>query len=182
MTIPRENWIAAFPSSVKTGNVILRPLTLGGAIRLARIGVETNRRVPREKLFEAAFILSGETDQRRFLKRVKCGLQELSNAVETVLNEAYETWVKAASEPNQNKVGHLTPHGIGWPLEYIEFLCAEYGWSFREALDTPVATAYALEVACRQRHGGRHAGFDYIERQYRKDLKSGRAKPIRIDN
>ena len=182
MTIPRENWIAAFPSSVKAGNVTLRALTLGGAIRLARIGVETNRRVPREKLFDAAFILSGETDQRRFLKRVKCGLQELSNAVETVLNEAYETWVKAASEPNQNKVGHLTPHGIGWPLEYIEFLCAEYGWSFREALDTPVATAYALEVACRQRHGGRHAGFDYIERQYRKDLKSGRAKPIRIDN
>lgn len=178
MTIPRENWIAAFPSSVKAGNVILRPLTLGGAIRLARIGVETNRRVPKEKLFKAAFVLSGEADERRFLKRVKCGLQELSNAVETVLNEAYETWVKAATGANQHKVAHLTPHGIGWPLEYIEFLCAEYGWSFQEALDTPVATAYALEVACRQRNGGRHAGLDYIERQYQKDIKSGKAKPF----
>lgn len=180
MTIPRENWIAAFPSSVTAGNVTLRALTLGGAIRLARIGVETNRRVPREKLFEAAFILSGESDLKRFLKRAKCGLQELSNAVETVLNEAYETWVKPAAAPK--KVRNLTPHGIGWPLEYLEFLCAEYGWSFQEALATPVATAYAFEVACRQRHGGRHAGLDYIERQYQKDIKSGRAKPIRIDN
>ena len=182
MTVPRENWIAAFPPSETAGNVTLGPLTLGGAIRLARIGVETNRRVPKEKLFAAAFVLSGEGDERRFLRRAKCGLNELSNAVETVLNTAYETWVKAKREASSQTVGHLTPHGIGWPLEYAEFLCAEYGWSFRDALATPVATAFALEVACRQRHGGRHAGLDYVERQYRRDLKSGKAKPVRLDN
>lgn len=180
MDVPRENVIAAFPPSVKAGNVVLRPLTLGGAIRLAERGISTNVRVPKDRLFDAAFVLSGEADLKRFLRRAKCGLQELSNAVENVLNTAYETFVKPSS--TGGGVGHATPHGLGWPLEFAEWLCAEYGWSWKDALDTPVATVYALAAACRQRNGGRHAGLDYIERKYRADIKAGRAKPFTIDN
>ena len=181
MDVPRENVIAAFPPSVKAGNVVIRPLTLGGAIRLAERGISTGTRVPKDKLFVAAWILSGEADLKKFLRRAKCGLQELSNAVEEVLNTAYETFVKPAAAQGK-QVGHMTPHGLGWPLEFAEWLCAEYGWSWQTALATPVATVYALAAACRQRNGGRHAGLDYIERKYRADIKAGKAKPLTIDN
>lgn len=203
MPLPIENVIAAFPPSVKAGNVVLRPLTLGGAIRLAERGISTGVRVPKDKLFVAAFILSGgvvvgsrsrtedvnnstvglglptTTNIRRFLRKSKCGLQELSNAVEEVLNTAYETYVKPkpAKDAPQNE---LTPSGLGWALEFAEWLCAEYGWSWQVALDTPVATVYALAAACRARHGGKHGAPDYIERQFLADVKAGKAKLVDI--
>lgn len=180
MQVPPENWLAAFPPVVKAGRVVLRPLTLAGAIRLGAAGLDCGKAVPREKLFEAAFVLSGETDYRRFLRRTKCGLRALSAAVETVLNDAFATALGPAARKNATK--HLTPHGLGWPLELAEFLCAEYGWSWQEALETPVVTVYALAAAARQRTGGKHGGFDYVERQYNEDVKSGRVKPVRIDN
>ena len=178
--LPRENVIAAFPPSVKAGNVVLRPLTLGGAIRLAERGISTGARVPKDKLFVAAFVLSGEADLRKFLRRAKCGLQELSNAVEEVLNTAYETYVapKPAKDAPQNE---LTPSGLGWALEFAEWLCAEYGWSWQTALDTPAATVYALAAACRARHGGKHGAPDYIERQFLADVEAGKAKLIDIE-
>lgn len=178
--LPRENVIAAFPPSVKAGNVVLRPLTLGGAIRLAERGISTGARVPKDKLFVAAFVLSGAADLKRFLRRAKCGLQELSNAVETVLNTAYETFVKPLSEQGEQQ-NALTPSGLGWALEFAEWLCAEYGWSWQAALDTPVATVYALAAACRARHGGKHGAPDYIERQFLADVKAGKAKLIDIE-
>ena len=118
-----------------------------------------------------------------FLARIDCGLDELQKAVETVLNAAFSPYVAPRSE-RRNAVpkGADSPAGLGWPFEVAEFLCAEYGWLFADALALPVATALALMTACRQRHGGRHAGLDYVERQYRRDLKSGRAKPVRLDN
>lgn len=187
MTPPPENTLAAFPPSRTAGNVVLRPLTLAGAILLGRDGVDCRRAVPHDKLFRAAYILAqcgddafaanDERGYRRFLRKAKCGLKELCSAVEAVLNDAFETWVKPPA-PTGKTVEHLTPHGLGWPLEWAEFLCGEYGWTWREALAMPVATVFALGAACRQRHGGRHAGFDYIERQYRKEIKTGRAKPF----
>ena len=198
--LPRENVIAAFPPSVKAGNVVLRPLTLGGAIRLAERGISTGARVPKDKLFVAAFVLSdegkrekgiGKREQalpsslfpnpsfRRFLRKAKCGLQQLSNAVETVLNTAYETYVAPKPE-NGKQMNELTPSGLGWALELSEWLCAEYGWSWRDALETPVATAYALIAAARARHGGKHGAPDYIERQFLADVKAGKAKLIDI--
>ena len=180
MQVPPENWLAAFPPDVKAGNIALRPLTLAGAIRLGALGLDCGKAVPREKLFEAAFVLSGEKDYSRFLRRAKCGLEELSKAVETVLNTAFATYLRAAAQKNATQ--HLTPHGLGWPLELAEFLCAEYGWSWQESLAMPVVTVYALMAAARQRTGGKHGGFDYIERQYNEDVKAGRAKPLRLDN
>lgn len=180
MKVPRENWLAAFPPSVAAGNVVLGPLTLAGAIRLGEAGIDCGRAVPRDRLFEAAFVLSGKADYRRFLRRAKCGLEELSRAVEEVLNTAFATWVKPAAQKDAPR--HVTPHGLGWPLEFAEMLCAEYGWGWKEALDTPVVTVYALAAAARQRNGGRHAGFDYVEREYNEDVKAGRVRPVAIDS
>ena len=178
MALPVEDYIAAFPPSRTAGNVTLRPLTLGGAIRLSREGVDCGAAVSRKLVLRAAFVLSGAEDYRRFLRRAKCGLQELCNAVEKTLNDAFETFVKPAESQGATK--SLTPHGLGWPLELAECLCGEYGWRWREALDTPVATCWALVAACRQRHNAQRGGLDYVERQYAADLKAGRAKGVRL--
>lgn len=181
MEIPHENYLAAFPPSRTAGNVTLRPLTLAGAIRLGERGVSLGRRVPRGQMVEAAFVLSGESDFVRFCRRTKCGLSELSRVVEDVLNDAFATYVKPGKAPSGTR-RHLTPHGVGWPLELAEWLCAEYGWRFREALDTPVVTVYALVAASRQRRGMRKGGMDYLERQYVADAKAGRTKWIIFDS
>jgi hypothetical protein len=179
MIPPVENAIAAFPPIRKAGNVTLKPLTLAGAIKLGEVGVDCGSAVPRDKLIQAAFILSQETDFRRFSKKFKCGCNALAVAVERTLNDAFATWIKPAIT-EASKTIRLTPNGLGWPLEWAEFLCGEYGWRWQEAIETPVATVFALAAACRQRHGGKHAGFDYVERQYRKDLKAGKIKPANL--
>jgi len=180
--IPHENALAFFPPSVTVGNVTLGPLTLAGAVRLGEIGVDLGRRVPRDLVFPAAWVLADATSPSRlgrdalrrvrqrkdytsFLSHSRVGLKELHNAVETVLNDAFKTYIKPAA--SSSGTVHLTPHGIGWPLEYAEFLCGEYGWSWQASIDTPLATVYALYAAYRQRNGGRH-GMDYIEREYAK--------------
>lgn len=180
MEIPHENYLAAFPQPRAAGNVTLKPLTLAGAIRLGERGVSLVRRVPRGQLVEAAFVLSGESDLGQFCRRAKFGLTELSRAVEAVLNDAFATYVKPAAPKNARR--HLTPHGLGWPLELAEWLCAEYGWSWREALETPVATVHALAAASRQRRGVRNAGMDYLERKYVADAKAGRVAWFSLDS
>ena len=181
MDIPHENFIAAFPPSRTAGNVTLKPLTLAGAIRLGERGVSLVRTVPRGQVVEAAWVLSGEPDLAKFCSRAKCGLAELSRAVEATLNDAFATFVKPAKAP-PGKRRCVTPHGLGWPLELAEWLCAEYGWRWGEALDTPVATVHALAAASRQRRGERRGGMDYIERQYVADAKAGRVKWFTLDN
>lgn len=180
MEIPREDWLAAFPPSRAAGNVTLKPLTLAGAIRLGERGIPISRRVPEGKVAEAAFVLSGGGDFARFCRRARCGLKELARAVEATLNDAFSTYVRPYVAGG-GAVRNLTPNGLGWPLELAEWLCAEYGWRWGEALETPVVTVYALAAACRKRNGGRHAWLDYIERQYSADLKAGRAKALALD-
>ena len=181
MEIPHENYLAAFPQPRTAGNVTLKPLTLAGAIRLGELGVSLVKRVPRGQLVEAAFVLSGESDLEQFCKRANFGLSELSRAVEAILNDAFATYVKPAKPPAGTRRS-LTPQGVGWPLELAEWLCAEYGWSWREALETPVATVHALAAASRQRRGARKGGLDYLERKYVADAKAGRVKWFTLDS
>ena len=214
MPIPIENVLAAFPPSVKAGNVTLGPLSIGGAIRLAEIGVDARKTpVPKDKLFAAAWILSDQvkvkdqgegwnhssvhlhlspspafrSDQvkvkdqgegwnhstvhlhlspspafRKFLSKARCGLKELANAIEEVLNQAFLTFIPPQQQ--QDAPISLTPDGLGWPLELAGFLCAEYGWTFEYALATPVCRAFALQAVSRVQHGGKHGGPDYVER------------------
>ncbi len=172
MRVPPENWLAAFPVSEKAGRVELGPLTLEGAILLGREGIDCGGPVPREKVLSAAAILA-----KKLPKRPGCSLEELCNAVERILNAAFATYVKPPESKGATQ--SVTPRGFGWPLELAEFLCGEYGWSFADALATPVATAYALLAASRQRHC-EPCGIDYMELQYNRDVKAGKAKPIRL--
>ena len=189
MPLPIENVIAAFPPSVKAGNVTLHALSIGGAIRLAEIGVDAKKTpVPKDKLFAAAFVLgevqrfgmfgrfgaslfgrfnTSQTSQtsptfQTFIKRARCGLKELENAVEDVLNQAFSTFIPPMQQ--KDAPAQLTPDGLGWPLELAGFLCAEYGWTFEYALATPVCRAFALQAVSRVLHGGKHGGPDYVER------------------
>lgn len=177
MDIPVENALAFFPSTVRAGNVTLRPLTLAGLVRIGQLGVDVGRAIPDDRLFQVAAVLAGESDFRRFAKRARVGLKELCNAVEKVLNDAFSTYLK----PQQAAGGtiHLTPHGLGMPLEYAEFLCAEYGWSWETSIETPLVTVLALVAAHRQRNGGKTGGLDYIEKKYAASLRKRKAA---VDN
>lgn len=163
MQFPIENRIAFFPPSVRAGNIVLHPLSIGDAIRLDEIGVDvTKKPVPKDRLFAVAFVLSGKTEYRRFLRSAKCGLKELSNAVEEVLNTAFSTRIPPQSDEHAPQ--SFTPSGLGWPLVLAEAMCAEYGMSFDAAVATPICRAFALQAAARVRNGGKHGGPDYVER------------------
>ena len=175
MTVPVENVFAAFPTSHRVGNVELGPMTLGQAIMLGAfdIPLAVEMPVPADKLMIAALLLSkewraadhlpDERDFKRFAKRLKADGNELKEAVESVRAFAHSTYVEPPKPPASARK-RTTPHGYGWPLEIAEFLCGEYGWSWRDALATPVVTAFALVATSRQRHGDEPGGLDYMER------------------
>ena len=182
MTVPVENYFAAFPVSRSVGGAELGPMTLGQAIMLGAFDVPlaADVPIPADKLMVAALLLSKEwraadrlpveKDFRRFAKRLKADCKELKEAVESVKTFAFSTYVKPPPPPNGARV-NKGPHGCGWPLEVAEFLCGEYGWSWRDALATPVVTAFALVAACRQRHGDEPGGFDYMERIKEREVR-----------
>lgn len=171
MKQPIENVLAACPPSAKVGKVTLGPLTVGGWFSLGALGVDPKRTVPPEQAALAAWVLSGhvadapQVGSARAFRAFAHGLNRLSDdlakAVNSILDQAFKTYVPPLVE---NPVVQGTPSGLGWPLEIAEFLCAEYGWTWECALATPVARAFALIAAARQRNGGRHGGPDYIER------------------
>lgn len=178
MQIPVENVLAAYPPTRRVGALALGPLTLGGALALAALGVDFSKsRVETAKLPLAAAVLAGILSPedalhgesrtvaralKRVEKAVKGDLKALAEAVEAVCNDAFATRIKPAV-PKDAPVS-FTPHGLGWPLRLAEQLCADYGWSFDAALATPLARAWALDACARERHGGKHGDFDYIER------------------
>lgn len=182
MTVPCENVFAAFPTSHSVGGVELGPMTLGQAIMLGAFDVPLAVKVPvpADKLMVAALLLSkewreadrlpDERDFKRFAKRLKAGCGELKEAVESARAFALSTYVKPP-KPGKGTRTRVGPHGFGWPLEVAEFLCGEYGWSWREALATPVVTAFALVAASRQRHGDEPGGFDYMERIKEREVR-----------
>ena len=178
MQIPVENVLAAYPPTRRVGALALGPLTLGGALALAALGLDFSRaKCATAKLPLAAAVLAGLLSPeealhgdvrvasraiRRVVRLADDDLSALEKAVETVFNDAFATRIKPAV-PKDAPVS-FTPHGLGWPLRLAEQLCADYGWSFDAALDTPLARAWALDACARERHGGKHGDFDYIER------------------
>ena len=182
MTVPCENVFAAFPTSWRVGNVELGPMTLAQAVLLGAFDVPLAVKVPvpAEKVVIAAMLLSPEwraaerlpddSDFRRFAKRLKADGNALKEAVESVRAFALSTYIKPPKPPKGARV-RTDPHGVGWPLEVAEFLCAEYGWSWREALATPVVTAFALVATSRQRHGDEQGDCDYIERIKEREVR-----------
>jgi len=182
MTLPCENVFAAFPSPCRAGNATVGPMTLAQAILLGAfdIPLKASSPVPPEKVATAAMLLSPEwrsadrlpddIDFRRFARRLKADCKALAEAVENARAAAFTTYVEPPKPAKSARV-RATPHGYGWPLEVAEFLCGEYGWTWREALATPVVTAFALVAASRQRHGDEPGGLDYVERICRDEIR-----------
>ena len=181
MTLPIENYLAAFPPvrTVRMGwlrrPVVLGPLTLGAAVMLDALGVNPCGTVSEKDAAIAAYVLTGtdfhvrpfdENDAsfKAFSKRVKRRLQALCKAVNETLNDGMRTYVKPA--PDKNAVKSTTPHGVGWWLSYAEALCDDYGWTWDVALKTPLATVFALTTAHRERYRIDHGDSDYVERAY----------------
>lgn len=178
MQIPVENVLAAYPPTRCAAGLKLKPLTVGGALALAALGVDFEKsRVEPVKLQISAAVLAGFLTPadalhgdgqsvayalRRVERCVNTALSALEDAVRTVFNDAFATRIKPAA-PDKPHIS-FTPHGLGWPLRLAEQLCGEYGWSFEAALEMPLARAWALDACARERHGGRHGDFDYIER------------------
>lgn len=178
MQIPVENVLAAYPPTRCAAGLKLKPLTVGGALALAAMGVDFGKaKVEPAKLPLAVAVLAGilspeeticgerrivERAMRKAVRTIKRDFKAVEEAVETLLNDAFATRIKPAVP--QGAPISFTPHGLGWPLRLAEQLCAEYGWPFEAALKTPLARAWALDACARERHGGKHGDFDYIER------------------
>lgn len=180
MTLPIENYLAAFPPvrTVRMGwlrrPVVLGPLTLGVAVMLDALGVNPCDTVSEKDAAIVAYVLSRPSQHlnfstsqhafKAFSKRVKRRLQALCKAVNETLNDGMRTYVKPA--PDKNAVKSTTPHGVGWWLSYAEALCDDYGWTWDVALKTPLATVFALTTAHRERYRIDHGDSDYVERAY----------------
>lgn len=187
MQIPVENVLAAYPPPRSAGALVLKPLTLGGALALAALGLDFSRaKCATAKLPLAAAVLAGLLSPeealhgdvrvasraiRRVVRLADDDLSALEKAVETVCNDAFATRIKPA--PPKKATVSFTPHGLGWPLRLAEQLCADYGWSFEAALETPLARAWALDACARERHGGKHGECDYIERVEAEKIRRG---------
>lgn len=174
LRVPVENLLAAFPVHVMAGSAELYPLTVGGAIVLGIYGVDFEREIRGETAILAGAVLSRAVsladlaDARRcgkclmrFARRFRKQQAVLEDAVNLIVDKAFATRVPFLR--TGGKVA-LSPSGLGWPLELAESLCHEYGWSWKDVLETPVATANALMAAAHQRLGGKFGGPDYIER------------------
>ena len=216
MTLPIENYLAAFPPvrTVRMGwlrrPVVLGPLTLGKCVLIDALGVNPCRRIAEKDAAIVAFFLSGEAVSHRFRsssgeavshrfmsisgeavshrftdftseavrhrfsafeRRVKSHLKELCKAVNETMKDAFATYVKPQPPKGPAKT---TPSGIGWWLSHAEALCGDYGWTWQQVLDMPLATVFALEVSQRERYGIDNGDSDYIERAYIKEhFKNG---------
>lgn len=200
MTLPIENYLAFFPTTITVGMgwfrrpVRLGPLTIGRAVLLDALGVDPCRTIAEKDAALAAYVLKGEAASRRFnenvayvlkgeaasrrfneneksfkafSRRVKRHLKPLTKAVNAICTDAFTTYVKPPKSTN-NRISD-TKTGAGWALDFAEALCADYGWSWQEAVNMPLATVFALSAAYLDRHDLRPNCMDYEQRKAAKE-------------
>ena len=185
MTLPIENYLAFFPATITVWMGWLRrpvrlgPLSIGRAVLLDALGVDPHRVIAEKDAALVAYVLSQpsqslnlSTSQRafkRFERRVKRHLKPLAEAVNKIRSDAFTPYVKPP-KPTTNRIS-TTKTGAGWALDFAEALCADYGWSWHEAVNTPLATAFALSAAYMDRHDLRPSCMDYEQRKAAKERK-----------
>lgn len=188
LTVPVENQLAAFPPKERVGKLTLYPMTIAHAIALERLGVSLeDHHVPEKSVPLAALVLSSEiaqdptsftqADLARAVRLATKDLAAVSDAVDRICRVAFATFIRAAAPAQSGGVvvSFIGPHGLGWPLENAAALCEIYGWSWREAINTPLCTVGALLAASRQLNGGKHAGLDYMQRNERREIRVRKA-------
>ena len=181
--LPKETILALFPQ----GRTVkrkwpYRPLrmcavTLAHAAAMEALGCGMLEGfVTDENALMCAWLLSLKPDEvsaaangdvagmMRTARSLKGRMEETSVAVNGLVSEALAPFVPAKSDGGENVLNDGLGHGYGWPLEVAEALCDKYGWSFADAMATPVSTAFALIAAGRANAGGKAGGPDYYDR------------------
>lgn len=176
--------------------VRLGPLTIGRAVLLDALGVDVRQPISDVDTAIVAYVLKGEAASRRFnenvayvlkgeaasrrfneneksfkafSRRVKRHLKPLTKAVNAICTDAFTPYVKPPKSTN-NRISD-TKTGAGWALDFAEALCADYGWSWQEAINTPLSTVFALSAAYLDRHNLRPNCMDYEQRKAAKERK-----------
>lgn len=187
-TLPIENYLAAYPTTATVAGVALQALTLARVIMIDALGVDIQGPLSGEDALVAAWVLSGGKVEEwksgkapfhhstippfnRFARLMQPRLSEVEKAVRAIRDDAFRCYVKPPKRET-NRISN-TKTGAGWALDYAEGLCAEYGWSWCEALDTPLSAVFALAAAAIDRYGQRPNGMDYHQRMAAKESKHG---------
>ena len=167
--------LALFPGGTevcRTGRFAalrLQPFTLAHAAALEAWGCDLGANLDDSHALIAAWLLSKRPpevasamrDMERSAKEAGRWVRGKAKCVARI-SKAVNGHIVAAFK--DSGCAYSAPRGYGWPLEIVEALCGEYGWSVADAMATPVATALALVSVARQRHGGENGGPDYYER------------------
>lgn len=168
-TLPIENYLAAYPTTATVAGVALQTLTLGRVIMIDALGVDIQGPLSGEDALVVAWVLSGGKVEEwksgkfsAFARRMQPHLNEVEKAVRAIRDDAFRCYVKPPKRET-NRISN-TKTGAGWALDYAEGLCAEYGWSWFEALDAPLSAVFALAAAAIDRYGQRPNGMDYHQR------------------
>lgn len=176
--LPAETIEALFPSSGVVGNLTLRPMTLARAALLEAVGADLAGGVTLANVWLCAWVLSMDGAEVRRVaatadrvplftawdrERATDDYFKVADAVCRIVRAAFAAFVPPEAEGGKETL-FASANGFGWPLEIAECLCHEYGWGLDAALDTPLATAYALVNCARKRNGGKSGGPDYYGR------------------
>lgn len=191
--LPFETILAVSPPSaeVKIGifrKLRLRPMTLTHAVAMYTFGCDIDHELDKPQALIGAWILAQDEKElyrklvdglsNRAIKKIssfirRCALKadDILTAVNRQIEIGFKTYVPPKRTAEGAQILQSENQGYGWPLEMAEHLCGEYGWSFEDAMNTPVAQVMALVSVGRIRIGGEAGGPDYWQRREIEELK-----------
>lgn len=168
---PPEMLRAFFPDRRTVDGIALHSPTLAHFAMLNQL--DCSGEIDEEKAIIAAYVLSHKSedlslDEVLNLDRFAVWMEAHRPDGKTLAPVAVDMIAKAVragvfDESKAKAAANIYPQGYGWPLEVAERICSEYGWSFGEAIHTPVGTLFAL-LACAAKRTGKEKGPDYYAR------------------
>lgn len=161
---------------------VLRPMTLLHATAMEAFGVDLDQReIGGDQMLIAAWILTltpeglrremariegGEAtrDFEEWARDVRDTPDAVSASVNRAINLAFNNCVPGPKGDKPNLLSDGLPQGCGWTIEIAEALAAEYGAPFDRAMETPMASAFAMLACARRRNEIPNGGPDYYDR------------------
>jgi hypothetical protein len=181
--LPVETILALFPrppEKVRLGlfrSTRLHPITLARAAAMEALGcglLEDSPDVPKALL--AAWVMAASDKDvpriargdmkgaARFVRRARGSVAAVIRVVSALRAEAVAPFIPPKKRDGEEMIDDGMPRGNGWPLEVAEALCAHYGWTWAQAINTEVQVAVALLAVGRAREGGEAGGPNYYDR------------------
>lgn len=161
---------------------VLRPMTLMHAVAMEAFGVDLDQKeIDGDRMLIAAWILAltpeelrqemakiegggALLDFERWAKCVRDTPDAISASVNRAVNLAFLNCVPGPKSDKPNILSDGMPQGCGWPIEIAEALSSEYGLPFDRAVETPMASAFAMIACARRRNEVPNGGPDYYDR------------------